>query len=66
LNVLDTVIASLGGSRLKLGGLLERLQAQKRLGPLVREPLVRQYLLDRAARPPCRSRPRSQASSADE
>jgi hypothetical protein len=48
MNALDTVIASVGGSRLTLGGLLRRLQAQRRLGPLVREALVRQYLLDRA------------------
>jgi hypothetical protein len=45
---LDTVIASLAGSRLTLGGLLRRLRVQARLGPLVREALVRQYILDHA------------------
>ena len=47
-NALDTVIASLAGSRLTLGGLLKRLQVQARLGPLVREAVVRQYILDQA------------------
>jgi hypothetical protein len=47
MNALDTAIASVGGSRLTLGGLLQRLHAQGRLGPLVREALVRQYILDR-------------------
>src|SRR5262245_26264828 len=48
MNPLDTVIASLAGSRLTLGGLLKRLQVHARLGPLVREALARQYLLDQA------------------
>ncbi|MHB1425748.1 MAG: peptidylprolyl isomerase [Gemmataceae bacterium] len=48
INALDTVIASLAGSRLTLGSLLKRLRAQARLGPLAREALVRQYILDQA------------------
>lgn len=48
MNSLDTVIASVAGSRLTLAGLLRRLQVQARLGPLVRETLVRQYILDQA------------------
>jgi len=48
MNPLDTVIASLAGSRLTLGGLLKRLRADARLGPLAREALARQYLLDQA------------------
>jgi len=48
MNALDTVIAYLADSRLTLGGLLKRLQVQARLGPLVREALVRQYILDQA------------------
>jgi parvulin-like peptidyl-prolyl isomerase len=48
MNTLDTVIASLGDSRLTLGGLLKRLHLQTRLGPLVREALLRQYLVDQA------------------
>jgi hypothetical protein len=48
MNPLDTVIASVAGSRLTLGGLLKRLQVHARLGPLVREALVRQYILDQA------------------
>lgn len=48
MNTLDTVIASLADSRLTLGRFLERLQVQARLGPLVREALAQQYLLDQA------------------
>jgi parvulin-like peptidyl-prolyl isomerase len=45
---LDAVSASVAGSRLTLGGLLKRLQVQARLGPLIREALARQYVLDQA------------------
>jgi hypothetical protein len=48
MNALETVIASVAGSRLTLGGLLRRLLGQARLGSLVREALIRQYLLDQA------------------
>jgi hypothetical protein len=45
---MDTTVALLSGSRLTLGGLLHRLHVQGRLGPLAREGLARQYVLDQA------------------
>lgn len=45
---LDTVVASLSGSQLTLGGLLRRLHVQGRLGSLAREALARQHVLDQA------------------
>jgi peptidylprolyl isomerase len=41
--------ASLGGTSLSLGGLVRDLRRRRRLLPLLREALTRQYLLDQAA-----------------
>jgi parvulin-like peptidyl-prolyl isomerase len=48
MTTLDTTIASLPGTRLSLGGLLNRLRAQGRLGPLVREALAEQLVQEQA------------------
>src|SRR5262249_8680018 len=48
MNPLDAAIASLAGSRLTPGGLLERRQVQARQDPLIREALARQSVLDQA------------------
>jgi hypothetical protein len=45
---LNTVIASLAGSRLTLGELLHRLHVTGRLAPLVQEALAQQWLRDQA------------------
>lgn len=44
----DTVVASLAGSQLTLAGLIQRLHTQGRLASLVREAVVRQWVLDQA------------------
>jgi peptidylprolyl isomerase len=48
MTTLDTTIASLGGTRLSLGGLLNRLRVQGRLGPLVRAALAEQLMQEQA------------------
>lgn len=48
MNTLDTVVASLAGSQLTLGGLLYRLHLTGRLVPLAQEGLAQQWLLDQA------------------
>jgi hypothetical protein len=45
---MDTVIASLDGTRLSLAGLLRWLRARGRLGPLVREALAAQLVQEQA------------------
>jgi parvulin-like peptidyl-prolyl isomerase len=48
MNTVDTVIASLDGTRLSLAGLLRWLRARGRLGPLVREALAAQLVQEQA------------------
>jgi hypothetical protein len=48
MTTMDTVIASLPGAQLSLGGLLNRLHRQGRLGPLVREILAEQLVQEQA------------------
>jgi len=48
MTTLDTTIASLPGTRLSLGGLLNRLHSQGRLGLLVRQALAEQLVQEQA------------------
>jgi hypothetical protein len=48
MNTVDTVIASVDGTRLSLAGLLRWLRARGRLGPLVREALAAQLVKEQA------------------
>src|SRR5262249_51802237 len=48
MTTLETTIAALGGTRLSLGGLLNRLRVQGRLGPLIREALAEQLVQEQA------------------
>jgi hypothetical protein len=48
MNTVDTVIASLDGTRLSLAGMLRWLRVRGRLGPLVREALAAQLVQEQA------------------
>jgi parvulin-like peptidyl-prolyl isomerase len=62
---LDTVIASLTGTKLSLGGLLRRLHAQGRLEPLAREALAAQLIQDQARQAGLSATPQELQAAAD-